>query len=56
MSAITLYFHTCRGYIAPEYINDGKITIKSDIYSLGVIIKDLVKGCNTGAMTDLDVC
>ncbi|XP_034568326.1 uncharacterized protein [Setaria viridis] len=44
-----------RGYMAPEYLDDGEITIKSDIYSLGVIIRHMVKGHNTGAMTDQDV-
>jgi len=45
-----------RGYMAPEYLDDGEITVKSDIYSLGVIIRHLVKGRNTGAMSDQDVC
>ena len=48
--------HACRGYMAPEYLDDGEITVKSDIYSLGVIIRHLVKGRNTGAMSDQDVC
>jgi serine/threonine protein kinase len=48
--------HACRGYMAPEYINNGKITFKSDIYSLGVIIRDLVMGRYNDATSDLDVC
>ncbi|XP_062197762.1 cysteine-rich receptor-like protein kinase 44 isoform X2 [Phragmites australis] len=38
---------TCRGtfgYMAPEYINDGEITKKVDIFSLGVIILELLTG------------
>ncbi|XP_066317829.1 G-type lectin S-receptor-like serine/threonine-protein kinase At1g11303 [Miscanthus floridulus] len=35
------------GYTAPEYISGGKATSKSDIYSLGVIIIELVTGSRT---------
>ena len=48
--------HACRGYMAPEYIDDGVITIKSDIYSLGVIIRHMMMGRNSGDTTDQDVC
>ncbi|XP_037488003.1 probable tyrosine-protein kinase DDB_G0283397 [Triticum dicoccoides] len=34
-----------RGYIAPEYEKDSKTSAKSDIYSLGAIIFELVTGC-----------
>ncbi|CAO2149212.1 unnamed protein product [Urochloa humidicola] len=33
-----------RGYMAPEYITDGTITKMSDIFSLGVIIIEIMKG------------
>lgn len=33
-----------RGYCAPEYLNGGTVTTKCDIYSLGVIIIELVTG------------
>ncbi|XP_039806607.1 uncharacterized protein LOC120670545 isoform X3 [Panicum virgatum] len=32
------------GYMAPEYINKGLITTKSDVFSLGVIIIEIVTG------------
>ncbi|XP_037467329.1 disease resistance protein RGA5-like [Triticum dicoccoides] len=32
------------GYVAPEYKKDGKTSFKCDIYSLGVIITELVTG------------
>uniref|UniRef100_A0ACD5W7P0 Uncharacterized protein n=1 Tax=Avena sativa TaxID=4498 RepID=A0ACD5W7P0_AVESA len=32
------------GYCAPEYIHQGELSFKSDIYALGVIIKELVTG------------
>ncbi|KAI4979366.1 hypothetical protein ZWY2020_016119 [Hordeum vulgare] len=34
-----------RGYLAPEYEKAGKTSVKSDIYSLGAIIIELVTGC-----------
>jgi hypothetical protein len=35
----------CRGYMAtPEYFCGGTITLKSDIFSLGVIIMQIVFG------------
>jgi serine/threonine protein kinase len=37
-------FLLCRGYCAPEYLFHGKISFKLDIYSLGVIITEIVTG------------
>ncbi|XP_048542398.1 cysteine-rich receptor-like protein kinase 19 [Triticum urartu] len=37
------------GYMAPEFIHNGEITFKTDIYSLGVIIMEIImghKGCS----------
>lgn len=39
-----LLFPLFRGYCAPEYLDYGKRSAKSDIYSLGVIIMELVTG------------
>lgn len=36
--------YVSRGYCAPEYNNDGKMSFKTDIYSLGAIIIELVTG------------
>jgi serine/threonine protein kinase len=43
MLAIVLSY---RGSIAPEIIDNGEITFKSDIYGLGSIIIKLLIGCN----------
>ncbi|ESQ32786.1 hypothetical protein EUTSA_v10005297mg [Eutrema salsugineum] len=32
------------GYCAPEYANTGKLTLKSDIYSFGVVLLELISG------------
>jgi len=43
------YFLSCRGYCAPEYLSEGKSSSKSDIYSLGVMITELVTGTKNEA-------
>lgn len=43
---ISLFY--CRGYLAPEYAIRGQVTRKSDIYSFGVLLLEIVSGrCNT---------
>lgn len=32
------------GYCAPEYVMSGKLTLKSDIYSFGVVLLELITG------------
>lgn len=32
------------GYCAPEYAMSGKLTLKSDIYSFGVVMLELITG------------
>ncbi|KAJ0264894.1 Cysteine-rich receptor-like protein kinase 40 [Hirschfeldia incana] len=33
-----------RGYMAPEYVNHGQISAKSDVYSLGVMLLEMISG------------
>ncbi|XP_051211700.2 uncharacterized protein [Lolium perenne] len=42
--AVTKGHHMSLGYCAPEYLHRGQVSFKSDIFSLGVIIIDLVTG------------
>lgn len=42
--ALVVVVLSCRGYCAPEYQHHGKMSLKSDIYSLGVIMLELVTG------------
>lgn len=32
------------GYMAPEYVHDGKISAQADIYSLGLMIIEITTG------------
>ena len=34
----------CSGFMAPEYLHKGIITKKSDIFSLGVIVIEIITG------------
>ena len=35
---------SCSGYISPEYAVDGTFSVKSDVFSLGVLILEIVSG------------
>ncbi|XBI77038.1 hypothetical protein VPH35_070209 [Triticum aestivum] len=42
--AITDHKLGTMGYMAPEFLNNGEITYKTDIYSLGVLIMEILMG------------
>lgn len=43
-NAITMHIVGTQGYIAPEYITDGVVSTKMDVFSFGVVLVELVSG------------
>lgn len=43
-SSVLLMFWLCSGYMAPEYALHGRFSVKSDVFSFGVLILELVSG------------
>lgn len=42
----------CSGYISPEYAMEGKFSEKSDIFSFGVLILEIVSGRRNSSFVD----
>ncbi|KAH9748611.1 protein kinase domain-containing protein [Citrus sinensis] len=36
------------GYLAPEYVLGGQLTMKADVYSFGVLVLEIISGRNSG--------
>jgi serine/threonine protein kinase len=44
-----LILFTCSGYMSPEYVVFGKFSTKSDVFSFGVILLEIVSGKKNNA-------
>jgi serine/threonine protein kinase len=44
VSHSNLYYFSCSGYIPPEHIEAGLISVKFDIFSLGIVIIKMMTG------------
>lgn len=42
----------CSGYISPEYAMEGKYSEKSDVFSFGVLILEIVSGRRNSSFVD----
>ena len=40
----TKTFFVCSGYMAPEYVMHGQFSVKSDAFSFGVLLLEIVSG------------
>lgn len=47
---------TCSGYMAPEYARHGKLSMKLDVFSFGVIILEIVSGKKNREFSDPEHC
>lgn len=43
-NAITMHIVGTQGYIAPEYLSDGMVSTKMDVFSFGVVLLELISG------------
>lgn len=43
-NAITMHIVGTQGYLAPEYMSDGVVSTKMDVFSFGVVLLELVSG------------
>ncbi|KAI6693340.1 hypothetical protein NL676_021050 [Syzygium grande] len=43
-NAITMHIVGTQGYIAPEYLSDGVVSTRMDVFSFGVVLLELVSG------------
>ncbi|OAY76788.1 Protein LYK5, partial [Ananas comosus] len=43
-NAVTTHIVGTQGYIAPEYLSDGLVTTKMDVFAYGVVLLELVSG------------
>lgn len=41
---IFFYDNLCSGYMAPEYAIDGQFSIKSDVFSFGILMLEIISG------------
>lgn len=44
----------CSGYMAPEYAADGLFSIKSDVFSFGILVMEIIYGKRNRGFYDAD--
>ncbi|GJN11534.1 hypothetical protein PR202_ga29733 [Eleusine coracana subsp. coracana] len=51
---ITILLHPLSGYISPEYAFDGVCSVKSDVFSFGVLVLEIISGKRTAGFYPYD--
>ena len=41
---IYLFIFCCSGYMAPEYVMHGQFSVKSDVFSFGILVLEILSG------------
>jgi serine/threonine protein kinase len=49
-----MHVYICSGYMAPEYAMRGLYSIKSDVFSFGVLVLEIVTGRRNGGLYNSD--
>ena len=44
----------CSGYMAPEYVMHGQFSVKSDVFSFGILVLEIVSGAKNSGIRDGD--
>jgi serine/threonine protein kinase len=42
----------CSGYMAPEYAMHGQFSVKSDVFSFGILVLEIVSGTKNSGIRD----
>lgn len=49
-NALTMHIVGTRGYIAPEYLGEGVVSAKMDVFSFGVVLLELIYRRRQGSL------
>jgi serine/threonine protein kinase len=44
LSTDKICWHACSGYMSPEYAFHGRFSVKSDVFSFGVVLLEIISG------------
>ena len=42
-------YNPCSGYMAPEYVIHGRFSVKTDVFSFGVLVLEIISGKRIGS-------
>lgn len=54
MMVVTVFFFICSGYMSPEYVAFGKLSPKSDVFSFGIILLEIIIGKKNNSYCEED--